>query len=561
MPLVRKAADVALGTAQVVKDLGRLREIVQVLARHGLGWLVASVEVPGVGLLRRLAPDVAKESPTPDRVCAVIRDLGPTFVKLGQVLSTRDDVIPLAYVAAFQVLQDEVDPFPYEDVRRQVEESLGAPPEVLFASFDPTPIAAASIAQVHRARLPTGEDVAVKVLRPDVRRKIQTDLSILDFLARQVDAQLGEGAVLDLRGVVAMLRRSVADETDFRQEAAQTAQFRENFAGVPDVVIPEVFRAFVSSEVLTLQYIEGVRIKEARDAGFDMKLVGERYLAAAFKMLLQDGYFHGDLHPGNVLVLPGGKLGLLDFGMVGRLSEELRSDLIAVFFALQHRDYRTIARVYWELAIKPGHLDYGAWEADVLALMERHIAGRAMAEVQIADFLRDLLRGAARHQVRASPSFTMFFKALITTEGLAKMLIPEVDPIAAMQPYVERMVRSQVSPDRLKEELISYLAAFRYTTRRLPMLAGQIVSDLQSGRMRLRAIQETPRDELRRRELQVNRLVMAVGWAGSAIGGSLALDGPGPALLGVPAVSILLFLTSFLVGGWLIVAMARAGSR
>ena len=558
MPIVRKAADVAMGTAQVVKDLARLREITQVLTRHGLGWLVASVEVPGIGLLRRLAPDQSPETPTPERLVAVIRELGPTFVKLGQVLSTRDDLVPEPYVAAFRSLQDAVNPFSYEEVRRQVEEGLGAPPEDLYAEFDPEPVAAASIAQVHRARLKTGEDVAVKIQRPGIRKKIQTDLSILDFLARQADAQFGDEAVLDLQGVVAMLRRSIADETDFRNEASQTEKFRENFRGVPEIVIPEVYKAFVSTDVLTLEFIDGTKINDAREAGFDMKRVGERYLSAAFKMLLEDGYFHGDLHPGNVLVLPGERLGLLDFGMVGRLAEEMRGDLIAIFFAVQQKDYRTIARIYWEMAIKPGHVDYVSWEADVLVLMERHITGRAMAEVQIADFLGDLLRGATKHGVRASPIFTMFFKALITTEGLAKMLLPEVDPITSMQPYVERMVRSQFSPEKLREELFRYLMAFRYSARRLPMISGQLISDLQSGRLRLRGVVETPSEELRRRELQVNRLVLGVAWAASVIGGSAALFSPGPAFLDVPVIAILLFVTSFFVGGWLLVALTRA---
>jgi len=557
VPIVRKAADVAMGTAQVVKDLARLREITQVLTRHGMGWLVASVEVPGIGLLRKLAPDQSPEAPTPERMVAVIRELGPTFVKLGQVLSTRDDIVPEAYVAAFQSLQDAVTPFSYEEVQVQIEEGLGAPPEDLFVEFDPEPLAAASIAQVHRAQLKTGEDVAVKVQRPGIRRKIQTDLSILDFLARQVDHQFGNAGVLDLRGVVAMLRRSIADETDFRNEAAQTAQFRENFAHVPEIVIPEVYKAFVSTDVLTLQFIDGTKINDARDAGFDMKRVGERYLSAAFQMLLEDGYFHGDLHPGNVLVLPGERLGLLDFGMVGRLSEEMRADLIAIFFAVQQKDYRTIARIYWELAIKPGHVDYVSWEADVLLLMERHITGRAMAEVQIAEFLRDLLRGATKHGVRASPIFTMFFKALITTEGLAKMLIPEVDPLTSMRPYVERMVRSQFSPEKLREELYQYLMAFRYSARRLPMLSGQLISDLQAGRLRLRGVVETPPDELRRRELQVNRAILGLAWAASAIGGSAALFSPGPAILEIPVIAILMFLTSFFIGGWLIFALAR----
>ncbi|MCP4870412.1 MAG: AarF/ABC1/UbiB kinase family protein [Proteobacteria bacterium] len=558
MPIVRRAADVALGTAQVVKDLGRLREIVQILSKHGLGWLVASIEVPGVGMLRRIAPDQSPAQPTPERICAVVRELGPTFVKLGQVLSTRDDLVGEAYAEAFSSLQDAVTEFPYEQVQQQIRNAFGEDPETLFATIDPVPLAAASIAQVHRATLKTGEEVAVKVQRPGIRTKIQTDLSILDFLARQVDAQLTGIGVVDFSGVVAMLRRSIADETDFRIEASNTEVFAENFKDDPNIVIPAIYKDYVSAEVLTLEFIDGVKIKAAREAGYDMHVVGERYLAAAFQMLLEDGDFHGDLHPGNVLVLPNERLGLLDFGMVGRLTEDMRTDLIAIFFALQRRDYRTIARIYWELAIKPGQVDYTAWETDVQGLMERHIKGRSMADVDIADFLAELLQKASKHGVRASPLYTMFFKALITTEGLAKMLLPEVDPIGSMQPYVERMVREQYSPDRLKAEAFYFVTSFRYTARRLPMVLGQLIADFQEGRLRLKSIHQLEPGDAIRLERQVNRVVLAIVFVGLILGSSIALDAPGPKLLGMPVAATLGYVLAGGVFGALFLAIRRS---
>jgi ubiquinone biosynthesis protein len=535
MPLVRKAADVALSARELVRDLGRLQQIARVLGSHGLGWVVANVEVPGIGLLRRIASDPSPEQPTPARIVAVCRELGPTFVKLGQILSTRDDLLPPAYTEALQTLQDRVPPEPWEAVEQQITRALGAPPEVLFDGFGKEPIAAASIAQVHRARLKTGEDVAVKVQRPGIRERIHTDLSILEFLARQVEIQVPEAGALDFPGMIRTLRRAIADETDFRNEAANTELSARNFEGVPWVVVPHVYRAFLAPDVLTLEFLEGTKIAMARGGGADMRLVGERYLSAAFKMLLEDGFFHGDLHPGNVMVLPGERLGLLDFGMVGRLTDEMKENLVDIFFALNRKDFRTIARVYWELAIKPGRIDYSAWEADVQELMERHVAGKSMAEIQVAEFLRELLAGAHRHGVRASPAYTMFFKALVTTEGLAKMLLPEVDPLTAMTPYVERMVRKQYSPERWKEEAFQFVTSFRWTARRLPLLTAGLISDLQDGRLRLRAVNEWGEDERRRLDRQANRLALAVVIAGLVVGGSLALDAGGPRLLGMPA--------------------------
>lgn len=537
MALVRKAADVAMGARQVVQDLGRLQDIVQVLARHGLGWLVAEVEVPGIGLLRRTFEDGGRTQPTPERVCAVIRELGPTFVKLGQVLSTRDDLLPAAWIDAFQSLQDDVGPIPWDDVVGVLAESFATPdgradfrPENLFERFDREPLATASIAQVHRAVTRDGDDVAVKVQRPGIRRKIQNDLSILAFLARQVQVQVPELSLVDLPATIGVLRASLAEETDFRNEARNTDQFRTNFADISWIVIPRVYPDLSTADVLTLQFLDGVPIARAREQGYDMKLVGERYVSAAFKMLLEDGCFHGDLHPGNVFVLPRERLGILDFGLVGRLSPENKQDLVDIFFAVQRRDARTIARIYWELAIKPGHVDYGAWETDVQELMEKQLFGKAMAEIQIADFVRDLMQRAHKHGVQASTAYTLFFKALLTTEGLAKYLVPEVDPMELMRPYLGRMVQQQYSVARLQRELLYWALSFRYSGRRLPVVIGSLMEDLQEGRLRLKTVVETPPAEQRRADERTNRMAMAVTAAGLFLAGSVALTSELPRL-------------------------------
>lgn len=554
MPIVRKAAGVALGAREVVRDLGRLQEIVKVLARHGLGWVVARVEVPGIGLLRRIAEDPSPQQPTPERVCAIIRELGPTFVKLGQVLSTREDLIPRNYIEAFQSLQDDVDPFSFDEVVTQFADSFNQGPHDLFDDFEEQPLAAASIAQVHRARRKDGRSVAVKVQRPGIRTKIHTDLSILEFLGRSIQAQIPEAQVLDLPGALRVLRESITRETDFRQEARATQRFADNFRDDEWVVIPEVHTDLVTADILTLEFIDGVKIGEAREAGFDMQLVGQRYLGASFQMLLQDGWFHCDLHPGNVLVLPDGRLGLLDFGMTARLTAEMQENLVDVFFAVQRRDYRTIARVYWELAIKPEKVNYPTWEADVQEVMENHITGQTMGEIKIADFLRDLLSRAHRHRVLTSPEYTMFFKALITTEGLAKMLIPEVDPLEEMAPYVERMVRRQYGSDRLKDELFHFLTSFRYTARRLPLLSAQLISDLQEGRLRVRSVMEHSDDDRKRLSLHSNRLVLSLVFCGLVVGSSLGLGADTPKLLGMPAPATV----GYIIAGVLLARILRA---
>ncbi len=544
MPILRTATRTALGAQRIVKDVARLQQIAQVLARHGMGWLVARLEVPGIGLLRRGTTEEQRELPTPDRVVDAIRELGPTFVKLGQILSTRDDLLPPAWTEALAHLQDDVGPMPWEHVITQITTAFGGPPEKFFEWLDPIPLGTASIAQVHRARFPTGEEVVLKVQRPGVQKQMELDLGILHYIAEVAEGQFPELTAVGLPGIVRELQRRVADECDFRTEAAAMAGFSRNFAGNPHIVIPAVFETFVHAQVLTMQFLDGVKIAEAREKGADMRLVGERFLQGAFQMLLEDGFFHGDVHPGNLLVLPGDRVGLLDFGMVGRLTDEMRENLIAIFFAVQRRDYRTVARVWWELARKDGPVDFDAWERDVAELIEREVVGRPFGDMQFGDIFRQLMAGAMRHKVRSPPSYTMFWKALVTTQGVVQTLIPEVDPLEMMTPYVQRMVTRLYSKERLQEELFYWLTSFRFAARRMPVITGQLVNDLHEGRLRFKAVAElTPEDRLAQNR-HWNLAALSVLTAGLFVASSLALRADTVRLLGMPAPATVGYLLS-----------------
>ncbi len=559
MPIVRTAAKTALGARVVVKDLVRLQQIAEVLARHGLGWIVANVEVPGVGLLHRFVTDPTVQTPTPERVAGVIRDLGPTFVKLGQMLSTRSDVIPAEYAAALVPLQDDVGAMTWAEVEREIVSALGKKPAELYKTFETEPLATASIAQVHRATLHTGEEVAVKVQRPGIRFQIETDLSILRFLARAVESQFPEAELVDAPGWLDEIARTIAEEIDFRVEAEHAEAIAKNFEGNPDVVIPKIYRSHTAATVLTLEFLDGVKIRDARERGFDLTKVGTTLMRADFQMLLEDGYFHGDLHPGNVLALPGNRVGLLDFGMVGRLTEEMRENIIALLFAINRRDFRTVARIYFELAIKREKVDYAAFEADVQTLFERSIAGRKIGELRIEDFVRELGRGALKHRVRLTPQYTMLFKALITAEGVAKQLLPEVDPLAEMLPYVERMADQLYSSERLQKELFYYLVSFRFAGRKLPVIASQLLGDLQDGRLRLKASIEPSPEETALVERRTNRAVASVLVAGLSVAGALALSSTSLTLFGVPVVAALCFAVAAGVLSWLLLRLWRGG--
>jgi ubiquinone biosynthesis protein len=469
-----------------IKDLSRFRDIATVLARHGFQEVLERVpESLRIGPLR--ADPEALQRTLPQRVVGALADLGPTFVKFGQIMSTRQDVLPADLIAELQTLQDRVPPIPFSEIRSQLTLALGQPPEEAFASLEERPLASASIAQVHAAVLKTGEDVVVKVQRPHVRETVAADVSILHFLARQVEEIAPETKTFNLSGMVDEFERSISRETDFTVEAGNIQRFARNFAHRPEIKVPAVHRALTSETVLTMERIRGRKLTDLKDLPkAEMDALVSRFLSAAYQMMFHDGFFHGDLHPGNALLQDDGKLAFLDFGMVGRLGQEAKDKLIDVVFALQGEDLTAVARTFYRLGTQDGAMDYRAYESDVSDVMERHFLGRSMAEIQFGVFFRDLLEVAMRHAVRFPPEYTMLFKALVTAEGLAKAIAPMVNPVEEARPFVEAAIRERYAPDRLKSQLLSDGVDFLRFLRSLPVVVEKVLRDAERGELQVK---------------------------------------------------------------------------
>ncbi len=288
----------------------------------------------------------------PERLRLMFEDLGPTFIKFGQVLACRPDMLPIEYSREFLKLTDSVAPFPSAEATKIIEEDLKAPISSLFTSFDRVPVAAASIAQVHRATLPDGSAVMVKVQRPHIVRIIERDISIMRWLAELIEAQIPEIAPYDLPGIIEEFARTIKRELDFFIEASNATQLRKNFSSSPVLYVPQVYADLSSKRVLVLEEIAGIRIDEYERLdreGYDRKEIARKGGAAYFKMVLQDGFFHADPHPGNIFVLPDGRLGLVDFGIMGRVTEENMEHFASIFLALADHDYDALVRQYVEL--------------------------------------------------------------------------------------------------------------------------------------------------------------------------------------------------------------------
>jgi ubiquinone biosynthesis protein len=439
------------------KLVARASVIGLLFAKHGtrfcVGWL---------GLWLRRSGKARRRAWLGQVVVDLFRQLGATFIKVGQIMSTRPDLIPEYVSSALAELQDHVGPFPFEDVVRAVEADLGRPLNSVYAEFAPVPIASASVAQVHKARLPDGRIVAVKVRRPDVVEICTFDLVVMRLWARLI-ARIPSISTLSPIETLDEFGRAVFAQLDFRVEASNNRRFRDNFRGHPDVVFPEVVEALSGERVLTMSYIAGTKILSTRTTRSDPKRVARLGLSTLMKMIFEDGFVHADLHPGNIFITPDDKLALLDLGLVGELDEPHRKGFSRLFAAWAQRDGDGMARIINELSLNaepskgsaPPAAGSGGAAASAQRVGSDKVAdperferlraaviefvgrywGQRLGDVQVGRVLLDLLAIMRRHRVRVNASFTIVNIAIAVTEGIGKQLDPELDLMHEALPY------------------------------------------------------------------------------------------------------------------------------
>jgi len=532
------------------KEVARFREITRVFVTHGFGWVFAQLK-----LRRELQPDfegmdltrATLASPdTGKRLVAALTELGPTFVKLGQILSTRTDLLPESIINELTTLQSNVEALPFSEIEVQLVKHLGADYRERFASLDEQPLASASIAQVHRATLEGGEEVVLKIQRPGVRPKIESDLGILYAVAGWAEEAIDEAQAMDLRGIITGFTKSISQELDFKIEARNLERFDRNFAEIERVTFPKVYDELTTTEVLCMEFLQGLKFSDVIAAGESNDEVVEVYFDVAYKMLFHDGFFHGDLHPGNVLMLPDGRLGVLDCGMVGRLSPAMKDKLIDILWAVLNEDLEAVARSFWALSIRHGQVDYQAFETDVIEISERYIVGLPLSEIQIGTLFREIVGGAAKHQVRMPTDFTMMFKAIITTEGMAKAIAPDLDPVELARPYIEQMVTQRYSPERIKQQALADFGVFSRMFRALPNSVPDLVDELRGGKVALGLSTRTLETWQQGADARARRGVRAALTIACLVCGtySLGLGLPVWGVVGIPALSAAFFFAA-----------------
>jgi len=548
-----------------VKDLVRLREITTVLVRHGFGEVAFRL-----GAKRRtpslpppaeddgaivLADDVAKGEEekkrvsTAERLRLVLQDLGPSFIKLGQIASTRTDLLPPEVIVELKKLQDDVPPVAFDEIRKVVEGTLHASIEQTFTSFEEKPLATASIGQVHRAVL--GETpVVVKVQRPNVGSTVHRDVEILHVLAAALERAIPETRIYSPTGLVQQFDRSITAELNFMIEGENGDRFAKNFEGSEVVRFPKVFKEASGNRVLTLEFFDGFKIDKAIEAGIDRKLVAKNAVGVVIKMIFEDGFFHADPHPGNIIIMgglppaeaPPPIIGLIDLGMVGRLSPELRDRTIDLMVAAVRKDAYAVADALYAIGRPTKKIDMREYRADVALLAEKYL-GKPLKEIDLSAMIRDLVQGAMKYGLEIPPDFMLVGKSLMTLEGIGKQLDPDLDVFGEAQPYFLRLLRQRYSPQRLGNELLRGVEQLSRAGYDVPLQAREVLEDLRLGRLLVKtadpALPQTV-DRLGRRVF--SGLVVAA----AVLGGAIAFGRErilGAVLLGIAGLLLILHVT------------------
>ena len=488
-----------------LRDLSRAREIIQVLARHGFGQLLAAMplnKLPGLGLWG----SDEKESgplPTEERLVLAFQELGPTFVKLGQMLSTRQDLLPQEYIEAFTTLQDRVEPFDGDIARRMVEEALHGDLEALFASFSDEPVASASIAQVHRARLHTGEDVAVKVQRPGIEQTLRSDINILYTLAELVEDQLDLG-VYTPAAIVEAFDRAISLEVDFLNEATNAEVFAQAMTGLEGVRVPRIYRQLSDRRVLTMEWIDGEKLTRFEACGADRRILMKRLVAAGFEQIYVHSIFHADPHPGNLVVDGDSVLTYLDFGLMGRITPEMRDTMEALFVGVIFGDADGCARAIYRAGSAEGRVNLRELSGRITDLLDRY-GGTALDQQDTGRIAIELLDLCREYHLRLPQEYALLARASAALDGIARTLVPDWDMMAEVRPYASRLAAQRLDPERVGGELLRSTLSVGTFLREMPRQLEQVLTDLERGNFELTAV--TPAVE------QLDRTIDRIGRA------------------------------------------------
>ena len=543
--------------AGTARDLGRLQEIGAVLLRYGFGDLVGRLGI----ILHWKDSDQPAQLGAPQRARLALQELGPAFVKLGQILATRVDLFPPEWIAEFEKLQDQAPPAAAHEVRAQLVEDLGTAPEEAFAAFDPEPVAAGSIAQVHRARLADGTAVAVKVRRPGIVPVVEADLRLLARFAEILEARFPDLARFRPREVVRQFTRTLRTELDLAAECRNAERVAQNFREHPEIVVPAVYWAWTGERVNVQAFVDGTpsRDPEALEAaGLDRHVLAHRGAQAMLKMVLEDGFFHADPHPGNVFYLPGNRVAFIDFGMAGHLSERRRDELVQLLNGLVGRDAEAVVEILLDWA-GAARVDTEKVSLDVDAFIDRY-HGLPLHELRMGAMLADMTALLREHQLALPPDLALVLKACVTLETYGRELDPQFDMVGEAAPFLQAATLERFGPARLAKRGWRAGRMLLEVLSDLPRDLRELLRSAKTGKLQV----HVDLTSLHRFGVQLdgaaNRLAIGIVTAAFIVGSSIVMTVEGgPTLFGLPLLGALGFSGALVGGAWLFVSILRSG--
>lgn len=576
---------------EATRDFGRLHEIASILIRYGFGDMVRRMGLANAleRAGRALHWSHAEEStnlPPPARVRRALEELGPTFVKLGQVLATRVDLFEPEWIAEFAKLQDSAPPVPYADILQQLSEDLGGPPESIFAAFDPEPLAAASVAQVHRARLEDGNEVVVKVRRPGIKPIIEADLRWLMRLAELAETESPELRSFNPQDIVRQFAQSLRRELDFAAECRNCERIANNFAGYTDqdaapstapdkapdsttswaayappiIVFPHIYWQWTGERVCVQEFINGIpgsRLDAVDRAGLERKMLARRGAHAVLKMIVEDAFFHADPHPGNVFYLPGNRIAFIDFGMVGHLTEERREQLISLMLALVRHEPAHVAEVMLDWT-GDGAVDEDGLILEIQTFVDQYY-GLPLKQLSLGAMLSDLVAILRRHHLKLPADLTLLIKAFISLEGMGRELDPDFNMADEAMPMLERALRERYRPTALVKRGWRVFSEALSLVSGLPHDFSLLLRAARRGRLEIHIDVTNLKHVGNQLDGAANRLVVGVVVAALIVGSSIVMTvSGGPTLLGLPFFGLIGFLGAGVGGIWLLLSIWKS---
>ncbi len=549
------------------RHLNRYRQILAILFKHGFGDLIERLKIDqyieaGLQLISRKQPPRIEKLSRAERVRKALEELGPTYIKLGQALSARPDLIPADFSRELSKLQDSVPSFHFSETSKIIKEEFGLPIEDLFDFFDEIPIASASIGQAYKARLKDGDEVVVKVQRPGIKKIIEADLEIMLHLATLMERNIEEMALHRPVKIVEEFARTLEKEIDYTIEALNMERVAHQFIDDPTIYIPKVFREITTARVLTMEIVDGIKVSEIdrlEKAGLDRKIITDRGAEFVLKQIFDYGFFHADPHPGNIFVLPDNVICLLDFGMVGSIDQQTREDFADLLDSIVRQNQSKATQVLLKLTSWDDEPDIRLLERDVADFMGQHLY-KPLKDIEIGKLLQHIFKLVARHRLRIPPELFLMMKALGTIEGVALMLNPDFDMIAKTAPFIERVKLARFYPQRIAGDIFRLGSEMLQFIQQFPKDMLVITRLIKQQKLSVKFEHRGLEIMLATHDQISNRISFSIIIAALLIGSALIVISKTPPLFyGISLIGIIGFVAAAIMGIWLLIAILRKG--